>query len=207
MGNVTAQKLAVEFVRILGEGWNPDPDEFLNRVPQEHREECRRHIEELAELNGLGLTPQTPEPQPGREGGAEEPDSALPEEQAHDDHGLEWIEKQVVSSGAGAGAVAFSIVPEDPQPAVAAEEDVATEAPTERSPRAAPVVRVKRAIDELWGHVGAERGVAEADLPAPKGLLSVADELCNHLDELNLARLARAMSTLASGHDSSSSAC
>ena len=163
MGTVTAEKLAAEFVRILGEGWKPDLDEFLGRVPEQHREECRGCIEQLARRNGLSVTPRPSEPEPG------------PRESA-DDEALEWIERQVCATGADAGP--FSIVAEaDPQPAGAAEEGTVMKAPDDHGSEAVPVVRVKQAIDELWGHVGAEQEEHEEAAPPVVRLLSVADEL------------------------------
>ena len=111
MDTVTAEKLAAEFVRILGEGWKPDLDEFLGRVPEQHREECRRHIEQLAQRSGVYIPARASEPEP----------AALPVGQAHDEEGLEWIERHV--SATGADAVPFSIVAQaDPQAAVAVAE-------------------------------------------------------------------------------------
>ncbi len=162
MGNLTAENLAAEFVRILSEGWKPDPDEFLSRVPEQHREECRRHIEQLSRRNGMGSTLG--------------PCESEPVEQAHDNEAVEWIEGQV--SATGADPVRFSMVAKaNPQPAGAAEEGTVMKAPDERGSEAVPVVRVKQAIDELWGHVGAERGGDEEAAPPVARLLSVADEL------------------------------
>ena len=160
MGTVTAEKLAAEFVRILGEGWKPDLDEFLGRVPKQHREECRRHIEQLARRNGLGVTPRPSEPEPS----------------PRDDEALEWIERQVCATGADAAP--FSIVAQAAaRPSGAAEEGMVVQAPVDHGSAAVPVVRVKHAIDELWGHVGAERGASEEATPPVAKLLSVADEL------------------------------
>jgi len=45
--SVMAEKIAAEFMRLLDEGWTPDVDEFLHRVPEEHRDSCRQHIDQL----------------------------------------------------------------------------------------------------------------------------------------------------------------
>ena len=34
-------------MRILAEGWSPDPEEFLHRVPEDLREDCRTRLQEL----------------------------------------------------------------------------------------------------------------------------------------------------------------
>ncbi|HEY7820118.1 MAG TPA: hypothetical protein VIG29_17985, partial [Vicinamibacteria bacterium] len=52
---IRVESLATEYLRLHDEGWQPNIDEFLGRVPEEHREECRQRIEELAALNGLDL--------------------------------------------------------------------------------------------------------------------------------------------------------
>jgi len=41
------EKLAVEYVRLVDEGWSPNLDEFLGRVPTRLREPCRLQIEGL----------------------------------------------------------------------------------------------------------------------------------------------------------------
>ena len=48
MATVTVEGIATEFFRLIEEGWSPDLDEFLGRVPEDLREECRRRIEELS---------------------------------------------------------------------------------------------------------------------------------------------------------------
>lgn len=53
---VSVENLATEYLRLFDEGWNPNLDEFLGRVPEEMREECRQRIEELAALNGVDLS-------------------------------------------------------------------------------------------------------------------------------------------------------
>ena len=50
MNNQLAKKLASEYVRLLGEGWEPDLEEFLGRVPQELREPCRAQIADLTRI-------------------------------------------------------------------------------------------------------------------------------------------------------------
>ena len=47
---VLAEKVAAEYLRLLDEGWTPDVDEFLGRVPKEHREACRALIEEMTAI-------------------------------------------------------------------------------------------------------------------------------------------------------------
>ena len=47
MGTALAEGLAAEFLRLIDEGWSPELDEFLGRVPEQHRDACRRRIEEL----------------------------------------------------------------------------------------------------------------------------------------------------------------
>ncbi|MHC4971561.1 MAG: hypothetical protein ACYTG3_04455 [Planctomycetota bacterium] len=47
--------MATEFLRLIDEGWQPDLDEFLARVPDDQREECKKRIEELCSLNGVDL--------------------------------------------------------------------------------------------------------------------------------------------------------
>ncbi len=53
---VSVESLATEYLRLFDEGWNPNLEEFLGRVPEEMREECRQRISELAALNGLDLS-------------------------------------------------------------------------------------------------------------------------------------------------------
>jgi hypothetical protein len=53
---ISVESIATEYLRLFDEGWNPSIDEFLGRVPEEMREECRQRIEELAALNGLDLS-------------------------------------------------------------------------------------------------------------------------------------------------------
>jgi hypothetical protein len=50
-----ADNLATEFLRLFDEGWQPDLEEFLCRVPDEVRDECRQRIDELAMLNGIEI--------------------------------------------------------------------------------------------------------------------------------------------------------
>ena len=127
MGSVTAERLAAEFARLLGEGWTPDLDEFLGRVPEQHRGECRRHIEQLALRNGMGITLGPPEPEPGcRESVAEKKGPAVPVAQGHDNEALEWIETQVSVAGAGA-ASGWTEAKAKSQPAVAVPEAHAEE--------------------------------------------------------------------------------
>jgi len=52
---IPAESVATEYLRLFDEGWQPDLDEFLSRVPAELRDDCRRRIEELAALNGLDI--------------------------------------------------------------------------------------------------------------------------------------------------------
>jgi len=52
---LTVDNLATEFLRLIDEGWQPDLEEFLARVPDDQREECRNRIEELCSLNGVDL--------------------------------------------------------------------------------------------------------------------------------------------------------
>ncbi|MHC4340686.1 MAG: hypothetical protein ACYSX0_10815, partial [Planctomycetota bacterium] len=61
-----ADNLATEFLRLFDEGWQPDIDEFLCRVPDEVRDECRQRILELAKLNGIetGIASAEPGPEP-----------------------------------------------------------------------------------------------------------------------------------------------
>jgi len=44
MGITLADKLATEYARLLAEGWQPDLEEFLSRVPEPHRDACREQI-------------------------------------------------------------------------------------------------------------------------------------------------------------------
>jgi hypothetical protein len=55
MGTALAKNLATEFLRLLEEGWTPDIDEFLSRVPEQQREHCRQFIEEVAVLDGVTI--------------------------------------------------------------------------------------------------------------------------------------------------------
>jgi hypothetical protein len=48
MATVTVEGIATEFLRLIEEGWSPDLEEFLGRVPEDLREECRQRIEELS---------------------------------------------------------------------------------------------------------------------------------------------------------------
>ncbi|HEX5135417.1 MAG TPA: hypothetical protein VFY93_00465 [Planctomycetota bacterium] len=57
---ISVESLAAEYLRLVDEGWNPDLDEFLGRIPDDMREGCRNRIEELAALNGLDLSAQAP---------------------------------------------------------------------------------------------------------------------------------------------------
>ncbi|MHC4491582.1 MAG: hypothetical protein ACYTDU_08165, partial [Planctomycetota bacterium] len=52
---LSVDSLATEFLRLIDEGWQPDLDEFLARVPDDQREECRNRIQELCSLNGVDL--------------------------------------------------------------------------------------------------------------------------------------------------------
>ncbi|MHC5052977.1 MAG: hypothetical protein ACYTGK_20510, partial [Planctomycetota bacterium] len=52
---LSVDSLATEFLRLIDEGWQPDLDEFLARVPDDQREECKKRIEELCSLNGVDL--------------------------------------------------------------------------------------------------------------------------------------------------------
>ncbi|MCK6460466.1 MAG: hypothetical protein L6Q95_11295, partial [Planctomycetes bacterium] len=52
---ISVESLATEYLRLVDEGWNPDVDEFIGRIPEEMREECRARIQELAALNGVEL--------------------------------------------------------------------------------------------------------------------------------------------------------
>ena len=56
---ISVESIATEYLRLFDEGWNPSISEFLGRVPEEMREECRQRIEELAALNGLDLSQAT----------------------------------------------------------------------------------------------------------------------------------------------------
>ena len=47
MRTATVEDIAQEFMRILAEGWTPDPEEFLHRVPEALREQCRERLDEL----------------------------------------------------------------------------------------------------------------------------------------------------------------
>ena len=49
---VLAEKVASEYVRLLDEGWTPDVDEFLGRVPEEHRDACREIIVKMTSEQG-----------------------------------------------------------------------------------------------------------------------------------------------------------
>jgi len=53
---ISVESLAAEYLRLFDEGWNPNLEEFLGRVPDEMREGCRERISELAALNGVDLT-------------------------------------------------------------------------------------------------------------------------------------------------------
>jgi hypothetical protein len=50
MGTVSAEGIATEYKRLIDEGWSPDLDEFLHRVPEDLREECRQLIVELTTI-------------------------------------------------------------------------------------------------------------------------------------------------------------
>jgi hypothetical protein len=53
---ISVENFATEYLRLFDEGWNPDLEEFLGRVPDDMREECRQRIDELAALNGVDLS-------------------------------------------------------------------------------------------------------------------------------------------------------
>jgi hypothetical protein len=61
---ISVESLATEYLRLFDEGWNPNIDEFLGRVPEEMREDCQKRIEELAALNGLDLSQPPAAPAP-----------------------------------------------------------------------------------------------------------------------------------------------
>ena len=65
MRAATVEDIAQEFMRILAEGWSPDPEEFLHRVPQDLREECRQRLNEL--LVAKGVKAAEPEPEVAEE--------------------------------------------------------------------------------------------------------------------------------------------
>jgi len=69
---ISVESLAAEYLRLFDEGWNPNLDEFLSRVPEEMREECRQRVTELAALNGVDLAnpPPAAEAAPAAEPGA-----------------------------------------------------------------------------------------------------------------------------------------
>ncbi len=52
---ISVESLATEYLRLVDEGWNPDIDEFLGRIPEEMREDTRGRIQELAALNGVDI--------------------------------------------------------------------------------------------------------------------------------------------------------
>jgi hypothetical protein len=52
---ISVESLSTEYLRLVDEGWNPDIDEFLGRIPDEMREDCRARIQELAALNGVSI--------------------------------------------------------------------------------------------------------------------------------------------------------
>jgi hypothetical protein len=52
---ISVESLATEYLRLCDEGWNPNIEEFLSRVPDEMRKGCRDRIAELAALNGVDL--------------------------------------------------------------------------------------------------------------------------------------------------------
>jgi len=52
---IPVESVATEYLRLFDEGWQPDLEEFLGRVPDDLRDECRRRIEELAALNGVDI--------------------------------------------------------------------------------------------------------------------------------------------------------
>jgi hypothetical protein len=71
MRAATVEDVAQEFMRIRAEGWDPDPEEFLHRVPEDVREECRARLEELiGEVNGQAAAEpeQEHEPEQASEG-------------------------------------------------------------------------------------------------------------------------------------------
>ena len=47
MRAATVEDIAREFMRIIAEGYSPEPEEFLHRVPTDMREDCRVRLEEL----------------------------------------------------------------------------------------------------------------------------------------------------------------
>ena len=63
MESLLAEKLASEYVRLIAEGWNPDLDEFLGRIPEEHREHCREQIDDLVGVAEESARPDE-EPKP-----------------------------------------------------------------------------------------------------------------------------------------------
>ncbi|MHC4958689.1 MAG: hypothetical protein ACYTGN_09955 [Planctomycetota bacterium] len=46
------EQIAAEYMLLIEEGWTPDLDEFLGRVPEEHRDACAFRIEELSAPKG-----------------------------------------------------------------------------------------------------------------------------------------------------------
>ena len=52
----------IEFQQLLAEGWKPDREEFLSRVPDEERAEVAAAIDAI--LAAQGPEPEAPEPEP-----------------------------------------------------------------------------------------------------------------------------------------------
>ncbi|MHC4931699.1 MAG: hypothetical protein ACYTGV_05860 [Planctomycetota bacterium] len=153
-----ADNLATEFLRLFDEGWQPDVEEFLCRVPEEVRDECRQRINELATLNGIdtGTSPteQGPEPEPMEELAQEIPP-------AHEDLPVE-------SASVEADAVAMDpAVPDGP------DSVLQLEAEEEPEPLGEPAQETPSADTDLpfepvsEGAEPAEAASQTVDAPAP----------------------------------------
>lgn len=125
---LSVDSLATEFLRLLDEGWQPDLEEFLARVPEDQREECRQRIQALCDLNGVDLTRVA--------AGGEDDLEAL----AGEIHEPELGEDEAVPEEAPAAEA--EPVEEEPVQEAPVEEAPVEEAPVEEAPEPArPLVR------------------------------------------------------------------
>lgn len=159
---ISVESIATEYLRLYDEGWNPSIDEFLSRVPEEMREECRQRIEELAALNGLDLS------QPPAHA------AAAPEAQEAPEADLGALAQEITPDGADASGSSprlrrtSSVM--DEMNSVAAQEQ---KKPGRRKPKRAPEPEpepsaVHEGIEALAAQEAVEVPEIQADIPAPE---------------------------------------
>ncbi len=57
------EKLAREYLHLVDEGWSPDLEEFLGRVPKDMRDPCRAQIDDLMKIAHEIVPADAAEPQ------------------------------------------------------------------------------------------------------------------------------------------------